>query len=443
MAKTEGRVDPWRLRITGRGTVAPGTLQAHPQNWREHPKAQARALASVLDEVGWVQQVVVNRTTGHIVDGHLRVELAVERGEQEIPVLYVELTEAEEATILAALDPLAGMATTNQAKLAELMAAASLSDQALRDHLGKLAGLTSAIRTGKTDPDELPAVRPTTIRPGDLFELGDHRLLCGDSTKAEDVNAVLLDRMPSLMVTDPPYGVNYDPGWRRRAGVNQNPDKQGPVANDDRWDWTETWQLSRSPVAYVWHGGLLSGPVASTLEAARYVIRSQIIWVKDRMALSRGDYHWKHEPCWYAVRSGASSGRTDDRTQTTVWEIAARDDSGHGHGTQKPVECMLRPLRNHDGDVYEPFAGTGTTVMAAEQLGRACYAIEIEPQYCQVTIDRWEAFTGKTARKVADGKETKTNGRAKARKQSGQAAVQRGRASRRGRAAAVSVAPEG
>jgi DNA modification methylase len=205
------------------------------------------------------------------------------------------------------------------------------------------------------------------------------------------------------MVTDPPYGVDYDPSWRADAGVNHNPQKMGRVTNDDRADWREAWALFPGNVAYVWHAGLKASIVETSLVVSGFELRSQIVWAKDRLALSRGDYHWQHEPCWYAVRHGAPGRRTDDRTQTTLWTIPARDDSGHGHGTQKPVECMARPMRNHEvSDVYEPFAGSGTTVIAAEQLTRRCLAIEIEPRYVQVAIDRWEAFTGSTALKVGE-----------------------------------------
>ena len=257
--------------------------------------------------------------------------------------------------------------------------------------------------TGLTDPDVVPGERPTTIQRGDLYALGEHRLLCGDSTNADDVARVLARAQPLLMVTDPPYGVEYDPSWRARAGVNRNTEKLGAVTNDDRADWTDAWRLFPGDVVYVWHGGLKASVVQSSLEQAGFIARAQIIWAKDRLALSRGDYHWQHEPCWYAVREGATGHRTDDRTQSTLWTIPARDDVGHGHGTQKPVECMRRPMQNHTpSDVYDPFAGSGTTLIAAEQLGRQCVAIEIEPCYVQIAIDRWEAFTGQTAVKVGE-----------------------------------------
>jgi DNA modification methylase len=218
--------------------------------------------------------------------------------------------------------------------------------------------------------------------------------------------------VPVLMVTDPPYGVDYDPSWRAAAGINKNKGKMGQVTNDGRAEWSAAWRLFEGPVAYVWHGGLKSAIVQESLEQAGFAMRAQIIWAKDRMVLSRGDYHWQHEPCWYAVREGAKGKRTKDRTPTTlwrvstgvistVWEIPARDDSGHTHGTQKPVECMGRPMKNHQAPtVYDPFLGSGTSVIAAEMLSRTCYAIEIEPRYVQVAIDRWEAFTGHKAKKV-------------------------------------------
>jgi DNA modification methylase len=209
------------------------------------------------------------------------------------------------------------------------------------------------------------------------------------------------------MVTDPPYGVEYDPEWRMDAGLTGNTARMGKVMNDDRADWTEAWKLFPGDVAYVYHAGVFASTVQQSLERAGFAIRAQIIWAKDRLALSRGDYHWQHEPCWYAVREGGKGHRTDDRTQTTLWSIPARDDAGHGHGTQKPVECMERPVRNHLADtVYEPFAGSGTTVIACERTGRTCMAMELDPGYCDVVVRRWEEFTGRKAERVqAEGSE--------------------------------------
>ena len=227
-----------------------------------------------------------------------------------------------------------------------------------------------------------------------------HRLVCGDATDPHAVALCLNGVEPHLMVTDPPYGVEYDPSWRNQAGAAKTK-RTGKVLNDDRADWREAWALFPGDVAYVWHGALHAATVADSLAAAGFAVRSQIIWAKDRLVLSRGDYHWQHEPCWYAVRAKGKGHWAGDRKQTTLWQIANRDqDADTVHGTQKPVECMRRPIENNSTPgqaVYEPFSGSGTTIIAAETTGRACHAIELNPAYVDVAIQRWEAFTGQQA----------------------------------------------
>jgi DNA modification methylase len=213
---------------------------------------------------------------------------------------------------------------------------------------------------------------------------------------------LLGDVRPLLMVTDPPYGVEYDPSWRNQAGAAKTK-RTGKVLNDDRADWREVWALFPGDVAYVWHGALHSSTVAESLVAAGFAVRSQIIWAKDRLVLSRGDYHWQHEPCWYAVRKGATGHYNGDRTQSTLWEIDKPQKSETGHSTQKPIECMERPIRNNSkpGElVYEPFSGSGTTIIACERTGRKCRAIELNPAYVAVAIQRWADATGKEPRKL-------------------------------------------
>lgn len=254
---------------------------------------------------------------------------------------------------------------------------------------------------GLTDPDVVPDLPSDPVsRPGDVWVLGQHRLICGDSTSSEDASRLLAGVKPHLMVTDPPYGVSYDPAWRKRSGVNLNPRKLGKVVNDDQDDWREAWVLFPGTVAYIWHASLHTSEVKQSLEASGFGMRAQIIWAKDRFAFSRGHYHWQHEPCWYAVRGTSGAHWSGDRKQSTVWTIAARDDDGHGHGTQKPVECMRRPIENNSSPgqaVYDPFSGSGTTIIAAETTGRSCFGIEIHPAYVDVTILRWQGFTGGNA----------------------------------------------
>lgn len=254
---------------------------------------------------------------------------------------------------------------------------------------------------GLVDPDEVPDVpeEPVT-RQGDLWIMGPHRLKCGDATSPIDVEDLLQDARPFVMVTDPPYGVNYDPAWRNEAGLASTK-RTGKVANDDRADWTEAYKLFPGDVAYVWHAGRLAGEVAANLAEAGFGIRAQIIWRKPHFAISRGDYHWQHEPCWYAVRSGCKSKWNGDRSQSTVWDIDRKEDSEQTvHATQKPVEAMRRPIRNHGGPddaVYDPFLGSGTALIACEMLGRACLGLELDPRFCDVIVRRWENFTGQKA----------------------------------------------
>ena len=203
------------------------------------------------------------------------------------------------------------------------------------------------------------------------------------------------------MVTDPPYGVEYDPDWRNRKTTKVGAGSRaiGKVANDDRIDWQAAFDLFPGAIAYVWHAGKFAGTVQHSLEAAGFIIRSQIVWGKSRFVISRGDYHWQHEPCWYAVRKGRSSHWQGDRAQSTLWSVP-NGKLDTVHSTQKPVEVMRRPMINHllPGDaVYDPFVGSGTSIIAAESLHLKCLAIEIEPKYCDVSVARWEMITGKKA----------------------------------------------
>lgn len=273
----------------------------------------------------------------------------------------------------------------------------------------------AAAKAGLTDPDATPEVPAEPVsRLGDVWLLGRHRITCGDCTDKAVVARVLAGAEPHLMVTDPPYGVDYDPDWRNHAARTSpgmgnraiGAGAVGKVLNDDRADWREAWALFPGDVAYVWHGALHAPLVAESLVAAGFPIRSQIIWDKTRLIIGRGDYHWEHEPCWYAVRKGATGRWAGDRKQTTVWRIP-HQKSETGHGTQKPVECMRRPIENNSkaGDaVYEPFSGSGTTIIAAEMTGRRVFACELNPAYVDVAVTRWQAFTGEAATLEGDGR---------------------------------------
>jgi len=254
----------------------------------------------------------------------------------------------------------------------------------------ELSVALSRVEAGLTDEDEIPEVAEVAVsRPGDAWQLGPHRIACGDSRDAGLVKSLLAGTAPQLMVTDPPHGVEYDPQWRHRRGVN-NSARKGKIKNDEIADWTPTWDLFPGEIAYVWHGALRSSIVADSLAKSRFAIRAQIIWAKERLVMSQGDYHWQHEPCWYAVRKkGYWAG---DRKQTTLWTIpTGGQDAETIHATQKPVECMRRPMLNNSSlgqAIYEPFLGSGTTLIAAQSCGRVCFGIEIDPLFVDVAIRR-------------------------------------------------------
>jgi DNA modification methylase len=384
-------------------------LVPYARNARTHSPAQVDQIAASICEWGWTNPILLAED-GTIIAGHGRVLAARKLKLADVPVMVAQgWSEAQKRAYAIADNKLALNAGWDEATLA--LEFADLAG--LRFDLD-LIGFSEEERTtlgegafqGLTDPDEVPDLPAQAVsEAGDVWVLGRHRLLCGDSTQASDVECVLAGVQPHLMVTDPPYGVDYDPAWRARAGVNQNNGKLGRVANDSRCDWREAWALFPGHVAYVWHAGRYASAVQDSLQAAGFDIRSQIIWAKERFALSRGHYHWQHEPCWYAVR-GSTAHWAGDRKQSTLWPINAREDKGMGHGTQKPVECMKRPIENNSSPgqvIYEPFSGSGTTIIAAEMAARACYAIELEPAYVDVAVQRWERFTGLQAMLEGDG----------------------------------------
>src|SRR6266850_2573334 len=380
------------------------------RNARTHSDTQVSQIASSIREWGWTNPVLVAED-GTIIAGHGRVLAARKLRIADVPVMIAsEWTDAQKRAYAIADNKL----TLNGGWDEELLGLELGELEVLGFDLD-LIGFTESEREalaaqfteGLTDPDAVPDLPSDPItRDGDLWVLGTHRLLCGDSTSAEATERLLAGVKPQLMITDPPYGVNYDPAWRKRAGANLNARKLGKVANDDRADWREAWALFPGSVAYVWHAGRHTSEVQQSLEASGFDMRSQIIWAKDRFALSRGHYHWQHEPCWYAVRQGPASW-TGDRKQSTLWQIPARKGPGFEHGTQKPVECMKRPIENNSSPgqaVYEPFCGSGTTIIAAEITGRICHAIELLPQYVDVAVQRWQAFSGETAMLEDDGR---------------------------------------
>jgi DNA modification methylase len=407
-------------------------LRPNPRNWRTHPLAQQNALRGVLAEVGYADALLAREADDGglvLIDGHLRAEVTPD---SVVPVLVLDVSDDEADKLLASLDPLSEMAERDATKLDDLLRSIKTDSDALRSLIADLASSNGLGNINDVTEDTAPAPPKVPVtQHGDLWLLGRHRLLCGDSTNADDVGKLLDGAKPFLMVTDQPYGVQYNAKWRHDAGINKS-QQIGRVANDSRDSWCSAFRYFPGSVAYVWHSALHHAALERALAVLHFEVRAQIIWLKRRIVISRGHYHWRHEPCLYATRKNGgpakwNGGRkqstvwadivddhaagndrfafkVDDATvyafdgsQTTVWEISHDKPVGGGHSTQKPVECMARPMRLHGGGddaIYDPFVGSGSTVSAAEQLDRTCYAQELLPAYCDVVVERWQALTG-------------------------------------------------
>jgi DNA modification methylase len=390
-------------------------LIPYARNARTHSDEQVAQIAASIREWGWTTPVLVDEDGG-IIAGHGRVMAAKKLGIAEVPVLVASgWSEAQKRAYVLADNKLAlNAGWDNELLKVELGEIKALDfDVTLTGFsLDEIGVLTADKTVGLTDPDATPEppADPVSVL-GDVWVLGNHRIICGDSTDADVVGKLLGAVKPHLMVTDPPYGVEYKPDWRNKAlradGTPIAGRATGQVLNDDKADWREAWALFPGDVAYIWHAGLFAGAVAESLTATGFKLRSQIIWAKSNFAIGRGDYHWHHEPCWYAVKEKATGHWAGDRKQTTLWQIPKPAKSETGHGTQKPVECMKRPIENNSSPgqaVYEPFSGSGTTIIAGEMTGRHIYAIELNPAYVDVAVTRWQEFTGQTASNEATGK---------------------------------------
>lgn len=403
-----------RDRIRELRRVPASDLRPNPKNWRTHPQAQADALRGVLAEVGIADAVLARELDDGslmLLDGHLRVETM---GDQILPVLVLDVNEAEGDKVLATLDPLAAMAESDAAKLDAILREVDTGSPELQQMLADLADDAGLYQDEAKEivEDEVPEppADPTT-KPGDLWILGEHRLLCGDSTKAEDVERLMAGAKADLMLTDPPYNV--------ALGMNETPEQAKArnrrtdgkvVANDSMSDQEfraflvacfEQGFSSMKPGAsfYVWHADSEGFNFRGAVRDCGEKVRQCLVWAKDVLVMGRQDYQWQHEPCLYGWKDGAAHGWYSDRKQTTLLKFD-RPSRNQEHPTMKPVGLFAYLMGNStaaQGLAYDPFLGSGTTLIAAEQLGRKCYGMEISPAYCDVIVKRWETLTGKKA----------------------------------------------
>jgi DNA modification methylase len=434
-------------RIKELRRVRAGDLKPHPKNWRVHPESQRNALRGLLAEIGYADTLLTRELPDgglQLIDGHLRAETTPD---VEVPVLVTDLTEVEAEKVLLTLDPLAGLATANKDNLESLFTSlkfespdvAAMLEGLARDSHIDLEALNSQ---GQTDPDAIPEPPDEPItQPGDLWILGKHRLLCGDSGREEDVDRLLDGAPVHLVNTDPPYGVRVEPRSNNAiaAGLSSfqrtvsrpSPDfvldpekaqstgrklraKDRPLANDfvseeDFERLLHTWfgNLARvllpGRAFFVWGGYSNCGTYPPVLRAHGLYFSQAIIWVKEHPVMTRKDFMGNHEWCFYGWREGAAHVFLGPKNAVDVWSVKKVNPQNMVHLTEKPVELAERAIQysSRPGEhVLDLFGGSGSTLIAVERTGRRGLLMELDPLYCDVIITRFEEFTGQKAQRV-------------------------------------------
>jgi DNA modification methylase len=385
-------------------------LKSDPANARKHSPRNLKAIRDSLDVFGQQKPIVVD-SRGVVIAGNGTLEAARELGWDEIDVAVTDLDPAHAQAFGIADNRTAELAEWDTDVLGQLLEGmdSDLADILSIDDLELPDSIDGGEQVeGLTDPDEVPEPpeEPTT-QTGDLWLLGEHRLLCGDSTSAEDVGRLMDGAKGDLCITDPPYNINY--------GTIKHPKfKQRHIQNDNmaRSEWedfcsefTNNIKLYTTGCVYVFGPPGPDGRVMFSVLDNCMHYSTVIIWNKDVFTLGRGKYQNKYEPCWFGwVNDGKNF--CDKRNLVNVWDFP-RPKKSEDHPTMKPIDLIKKPIEDaslRGNKIYDPFLGSGTTLIAAEQLGRKCYGMEIDPKYCDVIVKRWEEFTGQTATREAASK---------------------------------------
>ncbi|TWU12082.1 Modification methylase DpnIIB [Symmachiella macrocystis] len=397
-------------------------IKPYQQNPRINDGA-VDAVARSIEEYGFQQPLVLDET-GEIVVGHTRYKAAVKLGLEKVPVHVAKgLSPAQVRAYRIADNQTATLAEWD----ADLLSLELADLQAMgfdleltgfsEDELAKWSG--DKMKEGLTDPDEVPDAPDEPItKNGDLWLLGSHRLLCGDSTSIEDTLRVMNGEKAAIVTTDPPYLVDYTGDRPNESGKDWSDTYREIDISDADAFFTQLFTCVLKVVApkaaiYCWHAHKRCGVIQRIWDQLGILDHQQIIWVKPTPVFGRVYWHFRHEPCmlgWVRGSQPEHDGRHEvDSVWNVDWEGKARV-VGNKHPTQKPVELFARPMRKHTraGDVcFEPFSGSGSQILAAEQLGRRCFAMEIAPTFVDVAVDRWEQFTGQKAERIPATEEVK------------------------------------
>jgi site-specific DNA-methyltransferase (adenine-specific) len=388
-----------------------GTIFPYPANPRKISAQAVSAVAGSIKAFGFKSPIVVDKDNV-IINGHTRLQAAQQLGMTEVPVIVADDLTPDQVRAYRLADNRVAEFTEWDADFLknELESIECNLDFASFDEVLEELKLEDEPETlDKGDPDEVPAEaqgEPVSQR-GEVFELGPHRLMCGDSTSAEDWDALLGGETGDAVMTDPPYGVdmmsvNKSLARVGKASKTRAAESQG-IENDyadglpDLLNGALSIMLDRCKPGGAWYVAAPAGPQSLVFENWLHdheILRQCIVWVKDIMVLGHSDYHYKHEPIYYGWKPGASHRAPPDRTQVSVWEVPRPKRSAE-HPTMKPVELYERMMNNSTipGEIIlEPFGGSGTTLIAAAKTGRVCRAMEIAPRYCDVIRRRWTKF---------------------------------------------------
>lgn len=428
--KTEAKPKAWAdgvpVHCAHDALVDPVTLVPNAKNPNKHPDEQIQLLGRIIRQTGWRQPITVSTRSGFIVKGHGRLAAALLEGVKEVPVDYQNYaTEAEEYADLVADNRIAELAEIDNKMLADIFADIDTGEIPMEltgyteEEVEELVtALSEALHNDLNGPDDVPEAPEQgeiVSQPGDLWILGNHRLLCGDSTNQNDVERLMDGEKAEMVFTDPPWNVNYG------ATAEDNPQGYKPRTILNDFMGTEDFKqfmmavfgcmnhVSKDgAITYVVMSAQEWGNMMLTLAANAYHWSSTIIWNKDSLVLSRKDYHTKYEPIWYGWKEGTRLCPLEDRKQCDVWDIP-RPKRSEEHPTMKPVELVARAITNSskpNNVVLDLFGGSGTTLIAAEQEGRRARLMELDPKYVDVIVKRYMRTTGKTdIRLIRNGEE--------------------------------------
>ena len=388
-------------------------LLPYARNARTHSEEQVAQIAASIAEFGFTNPILAG-SDGIIVAGHGRLAAAQKLGLEIVPVVVLDhLSQTQRRALVIADNRIAENASWNDAMLRIELEALKLEGFELEltgfdvDDLIELASGDEPDKEGLTDEDAVPEVSETPVsRPGDIWIMGQHRLLCGDSTVAESYEKLMQSEVADIVFTDPPYNVNY-----ANSAKDKMRGKDRAILNDNLGEGFYDFLLAAlKPMVEHCKGGIYVAMSSSELDVLQSAFRAAggkwstfIIWAKNTFTLGRADYQRQYEPILYGWPEGATRHWCGDRDQGDVWQIK-KPQKNDLHPTMKPVELVERAIRNSSRPgnvVLDPFGGSGTTLIAAEKSGRVARLIELDPKYVDVIVRRWEDFTGKQATREA------------------------------------------